>query len=285
MAPQVGCIVIVDNGSPNAAHTFASIELVCDFFVVLNQDNCGCAKALNIGIRRASDAGFRWALLMDQDSTAHPDMVSELLAIEAQHPMPSRLALIAAGYDGAKVPASETLAPLGVSEPWYDVDFVITSGTLISVETHAAIGPFREELFIDSVDIDYCHRARLLGYRVVRSRRSLMDHVIGAPSSHRFLWMRKSTSNHAPDRRYYIARNDTIMLRDYGGVSAWYVGWKSLARSARTIKRILLYESMKAAKIAAVLEGWYHGNRGRLGPRRSAASVPVQPATAETSRG
>jgi rhamnosyltransferase len=288
LAREVGTVVVVDNGSRDAGPKLTRIELDCDLTVVLNPDNYGSARALNIGIQRAVDAGFQWVLLMDQDSTAQSGMVEELLAIQSLRPHGGRLALIAAGYDGAdrRAPRARTpapiCAPLERGEPWLDVDFVITSGSLLSIEAHSNIGPFREELFIDCVDIDYCHRARALGYRVVRSRRSLMTHVIGTPTSHRFLWMQKSTTNHPPDRRYYMARNDTIMLRDYGGVSAWYVRLKSLQRSARMIKRVLLYESMKIPKIAAILEGWYHGNRGRLGPRRPVSRAPV-PAAADAT--
>jgi rhamnosyltransferase len=285
LAREVGTIVIVDNGSRDAGPRFASIELECEVTVILNHENYGCARALNIGIRRAADAGFPWVLLMDQDSTAGPGMVRDLLAIEALHPQRKRLAVIAAGYDDADRDATRSLAPVRTPDPWVDVDFVITSGSLLAVEAYATIGSFRDELFIDCVDIDYCHRARALGYCIARSRRSLMTHVIGAPTFHRFLWMRKSTTNHPPDRRYYLARNDTIMLRDYGGVSAWYVGWKSLRRCVRMIKRVLLYETSKIPKILAILEGWYHGNRGRLGPRRGPTRLPDPSAAATAPSG
>jgi rhamnosyltransferase len=79
--------------------------------------------------------------------------------------------------------------------------------------------------------------------------------------------MDKWTSNHSPDRRYYIARNDTVMLRDYGHYALGLWAVKSLGRCVRTCKRVLLYEETKAAKILAVAQGWWDGVRGRLGPR------------------
>ena len=36
--------------------------------------------------------------------------------------------------------------------------------------------------------------------------------------------MTKWTTNHSPDRRYYIARNDTVMLREYGGYRVRLLG-------------------------------------------------------------
>ena len=100
--------------------------------------------------------------------------------------------------------------------PWKEVESVITSGSLIPLEAHAKVGAFREEFFIDYVDSDYCFRARAKGLRVIKTRQALMSHAIGAASEHGLLWMNKWTSNHSPDRRYYGARNNTVMLREYG---------------------------------------------------------------------
>jgi hypothetical protein len=77
----------------------------------------------------------------------------------------------------------------------------------------------------------------------------------------------KWTSNHSPDRRYYIARNDTVLLRDYGHYALGLWAAKSLGRRIRTCKRVFLYEEMKSVKIRAILEGWWDGVLGRLGPR------------------
>jgi rhamnosyltransferase len=137
----------------------------------------------------------------------------------------------------------------------------------MALSTLTLLGAFREDFFIDYVDIEYCFRARAQGYRVIRTRRPLMSHAIGAASRHHVLWVNKWTTNHSPDRRYYIARNDTVMLRDYGGYALGLWALKSLARRIRTCKRILLYEHMKMRKIAAVAQGWWDGVRGRLGPR------------------
>jgi rhamnosyltransferase len=94
-----------------------------------------------------------------------------------------------------------------------------------------------------------------------------MSHAIGEPTRHAVLGVSKWTTNHSPDRRYYIARNDTVMLREFGGypLGAWAL--KSLGRRVRTCKRILLYERFKARKVAAVAAGWWDGVRGRMGPR------------------
>jgi hypothetical protein len=94
-----------------------------------------------------------------------------------------------------------------------------------------------------------------------------MSHSIGAISRHKVLWMKKWTFNHSAERRYYIARNDTVMLREFGHYIFGLWALKSFGRCVRLCKRIALYEEMKTRKIVAVAQGWWDGVRGRMGPR------------------
>ncbi len=260
IARQVGAVVVVDNGSDEDESALLQ-DAAADPKVTLirNHENLGVARALNIGIRRAAALGFDWVLLLDQDSIVADDLAQALFDIRGSFPDADRLAVVGAGF-GAHAAAPG-------DEPWEEVESVITSGSLLPLAAFAAIGPFREEFFIDYVDTEFCLRARSLGYRVINARRALMAHEIGAPTRHRILWIGKSTTNHSADRRYYIARNDTVLLREYGRYrfGAWAL--KSLKRRLRTCKRVLLYEDDKLAKIAAIGAGWRDGVRNRLGPR------------------
>jgi rhamnosyltransferase len=239
--------------------------------LVLNPANLGVARGLNLGVEQARASAFGWILLLDQDSDLHDGMLRSLIEVRAAYPEPRRVAVIGAGFGEETDPACEP----GALEPgaplpaagWEEVESVITSGSLIPLAVHAAVGPFRDEFFIDYVDSEYCFRARAKGYRVIRTTQPLMSHTIGAPTRHTVFGVSKWTTNHSPDRRYYIARNDTVMLREYGGYKFGSWALKSLGRRLRTCKRILLYERSKARKIAAVSAGWWDGVRGRLGPR------------------
>jgi rhamnosyltransferase len=250
----------VDNGSGEETHRMLR-RIAADSRVslVLNPANLGIASALNLGVERARASGFEWVLLLDQDSDLHDGMLTSLINVRAAYPEPARVAVIGAGF-GEETRAAPRAA-------WEEVESVITSGSLIPLAVHAAVGPFRDEFFIDYVDSEYCFRARAQGYGVIRTTKPLMSHAIGAPTRHDLLGKLKWTTNHSPDRRYYIARNDTVMLREYGGYAFGSWALKSLARRLRTCKRIVLYESSKARKIAAVSAGWWDGVRGRMGPR------------------
>ncbi|HEY2634345.1 MAG TPA: glycosyltransferase family 2 protein [Steroidobacteraceae bacterium] len=288
VSAQAGAVVVVDNGSADAERSMLrqaasdpKIELL------LNPENFGLARAINIGIQRAAALGYSWVLLLDQDTLVDPHMLHTLSAIVASFPDRERLALVGSNFrdsDERAPGAADRQSPdEGSDDRWEDVDCVITSGSLLPLAAHFAIGPFREEFFIDYVDEEYCRRAKAKGYRVIRSRKQIMLHTIGAPTVHKTLWIKKWTSNHTPDRRYYIARNNTVLLHEYGNSRAGMWIFKSFGRSLRLCKRIALYERTKARKIAAVMHGWWDGVRGNMGPRNPQQGASTDAAAASAS--
>jgi rhamnosyltransferase len=270
--PQVGALVIVDNGSHDAELGMlrelaarGSVALLC------NRENLGVAHALNVGVQRALAGGYSWALLLDQDTLVDPDMVERLLEAQASCPDGNRVAAVGSRVRDPTGRSTEPLRLDAKGEQWEEVESVITSGSLLSLPVYAALGGFRDEFFIDYVDTEYCFRARAAGYRIIETLRPLMSHTVGAPTPHKLLWSTTWTSNHSADRRYYIARNNTVLLREYGtsGRGPWQL--KSIVRCLRLCKRIAYYEQDKFHKIAAVGAGWWDGIRGKMGPRRMAA--------------
>jgi len=265
---QVGAVVIVDNGSADIELAMLrEIALDPAILLVLNSANLGLASALNIGIARAAALGYSWALLLDQDSHVEGDMVRTLIAVYANFPDKGHLAIIGSGFRERHRRSPKTAKFESCGEEWDEVNTVITSGSLLSLRAHAHIGPFREDFFIDYVDTEYCRRAKASGFRALKTRRPLMSHSIGTPTQHRLLWMKKWTSNHSVDRRYYIARNRTVMLRESGHYRLGLWALVGLLNSWTDYKRIALYEQSKASKIAAVFLGWWDGIQGRMGPR------------------
>jgi rhamnosyltransferase len=270
IAPQVGAIVIVDNGSSDAeVRMLHDIAADPKIHLTLNRQNLGVARALNLGVRCAGSLGYTLALLLDQDTSVEADMVHTLVGIYRSFPDRDRLAVIGSNYQDVNRPSPEPNGPESTDAAWDEAESVITSGSLLPLAAHADIGPFREEFFIDFVDTDYCFRARAKGYQVIKSRKHLMSHAVGALHESRFLWFKRWTYNHSPDRRYYIARNNTVLIREYGqlGRLRWLL--KSLHRCFRLCKRVVLYEKTRTRKIAAIAEGWRDGVTGKMGPRHA----------------
>ncbi len=267
--PQVGATIVVDNGSGDeSSGTLQELSTWPELTLIANGENLGIARALNLGIEQAQAGGFSWVLLLDQDSLVDEDMVRRLQVTQASFADASRLAIIGSRFRDTSGRRIESTKLDSTGDLWQEVESTITSGSFLSLSAHAAIGPFREEFFIDHVDTEYCYRARAMGYRVIETREPLMSHSIGSQTHHRVGWSTIWTTNHSAERRYYMARNNTVLLREYGTSDggSWRV--KSITRCFRLCKRIVFFEDDKPAKVRAVVQGWWDGVRGHMGPRR-----------------
>src|ERR1700743_3333175 len=84
---EVGALIIVDNGSGDAElGMLRQLATNSSITLISNLNNLGIARALNIGIAHAMTRGFKWALLLDQDSWIDEDMVQTLIATAAAYP-------------------------------------------------------------------------------------------------------------------------------------------------------------------------------------------------------
>ncbi len=263
---QVAAIVIVDNGSaPAAVDVLEDIQLRPDIHLILNRENDGIATALNQGVSRARELDFNWVLLFDQDSEPDDDMVRSLAAIFDHFPGRQNLAIIGSNYYRLDRERPEFTFS-GQDPPWIERRSVITSGSLIPLDRHAEVGPFRDAFFIDHVDDEYSFRARRLGFDVIMSRDPLMKHAIGVRKEHRAFFRTVETSNHSPERRYYMGRNVMLVAREYlTSEPGWVVVkmWKIV----KSLILITLFESNRMAKVRSLLRGVGDGLRGREGRR------------------
>ena len=177
--PQVGWVVVVDNGSSPPAREMLRNAAGPDVELILNDANLGVATALNQGVGRARERSFRWALTLDQDSIVEPFLVQALLEAFNDFPMKEKVAVVGSNYYDEK--RAKTLVPESPTQPsCLEQTTVITSGSLISVDAYGKVGPFRDEFFIDHVDDEYCLRARAMGYKVILCRRPVIRHSIGS---------------------------------------------------------------------------------------------------------
>lgn len=224
ISTQVGNVIIVDNGSNNnAIKMLQEINQTQSISIIFNNENLGIARALNIGISLARINGYQFAILFDQDSEANKDLAINLCKIYSTHPNTEKIALIGTNYNNVlKSSGKNPIQRLNSGNEWNEVKRVITSGSLLSLAAYDKIGPFREDFFIDLVDIEYCMRARKFGYIILKSNMVLMSHSIGYPSKHLLLGKTIWATNHAPIRRYYYARNYVAIQREYGN---YILGW------------------------------------------------------------
>lgn len=223
---QVAHAIVVDNGS-GAGFADLAREGIPGFVRVLDcGGNVGVARGWNLGIAEARKAGATHVLLLDHDSVPEPGMVQALLA----------------GWDAAVARGDGPVAAVGprVSDPrdkrelpfvtlgWLanrhgrcggdgglvPCDFLISSGALVELAAWDAVGPLDEDLFIDSVDLEWCCRARARGMGLYGVCHAVLDHRLG-DARHTAL-PGVDVVVHSPERLYYMTRNRfTLYARGY----------------------------------------------------------------------
>lgn len=255
---QVDRLLVVDNSNgidPNFHKKLRSLRR-CE--IVRSGGNRGIAIALNELAGRAVALGYDFLLTMDQDSTAHPGMVSSLLDAVKKN-----------GYvlesSGIISPFQKDVSIQDVPDTECDeVLFVITSGNLLNLKAYAETGPFSEELFIDRVDHEYCLRLHIRGYSVIRVNTVLMDHTLGAITVHRLLGRAQSVTNHSPVRRYYLVRNGFHVAAKYAENFPEYAKAEKRMIIFEILK-IILFEKSKMGKLWHCILGYIDYRKGRLG--------------------
>ncbi|MGG6461887.1 glycosyltransferase family 2 protein [Solilutibacter silvestris] len=205
--------------------------------------NLGIAKALNVGIEAALAEGSTHLLFSDQDSLPSEEMVTGLVAVLAD--LDSRGRKVAAIGPVFMDENTGAVRPFQVEKPgrfFYghtlpdammptvEAITLITSGMLVPASALRDVGLMREDFFIDSVDNEWCHRARSHGWRLYGTTKGAMRHRMGEQDSLRvwyFGW--RVESAYPPIRMYYCVRNFIALSRlDYIQVrwkirNAWYM--------------------------------------------------------------
>lgn len=262
-------VVVVDNGS--GEQTCRRLETLRGPGVemILNRENLGLAAAINQGIAWAQAREFAWIATFDQDSRIPADYFTLLLEAWNTCPERERVAVVSARIHDARLGRTHSFARVACrdGETAAFVPFAITSGSLISSAAITAEGPYREDFFIDGVDVEFCLRCRRRGWRILEAQQAVLEHRFGEPVRHRFLWMRPAVTPYSALRRYYAMRNRVVLYRAYGMFDPGWL-WGDLRETLRNMAKLVLFEQDRAAKLTATARGCWHGLIGRMGPMR-----------------
>ncbi len=265
--PQVDSLLIVDNCSNDAEQSMLRhLALTPNIYLITNDDNYGIARGLNQGICWAMERKYLWALTFDQDSTAYEFILDKLAEVCGDAMNQGKIAVIgSSGWDSVRKQMHPPESEFG-GRKWIECRVVITSGSLISVSAFDSIGPHREDFFIDSVDEEYCLRARREGYLVLCAFGPLMDHSIGAITRHK-LFSPKYATNHSALRRYYATRNSVVLAWEYRKVDPYWLK-STIHHVLKNFALVVFFEDCKIAKLRMMFSGLADAVRGRMGQLR-----------------
>jgi len=227
--------LVIDNGSVGVDQYEESVRVYnhCQFFLKLGE-NKGLAEALNVGLREIMARGYEFALLFDQDSSLCDMYVNRMMqAYKEVSALASRK--IAALGPRIINPQTRRQTPFKLfnriflrtdrffygAKEHYFADFLITSGTLLPVSSLPDIGLMKASYFIDNVDLEWCFRAKSLGYDLAGTDQAVLYHAIGERSENPLV-QQGLMAQHKPARTYYSSRNRIDLYgRNYAPL-----GWK-----------------------------------------------------------
>ncbi len=236
--------------------------------IMHNANRGGLAGAYNRGAEILSERGCDVMFLLDQDSDIGEGFFDAMMQAceriehEAFVLGPKIYEIHLEKFMPVLPPGRRWPKPVKMREPTeglFDTLFVISSGSAISAQAYRRLGAFREDFFIEYVDVEYGLRANSQGIPVLMNAAVTMRQTTGHIERHGRLF----TTNHAAWRRYYGARNGVFTLRLYR--SHWALHWLGGLLALHQAFNVLMFEPQKLRKVLAVACGYVDGRLGRLG--------------------
>ena len=262
--PTFAEVIVSDNGS--ADDSVARARRAYPAATVIENDaNYGFAKACNIGARAASAPLL---LFFNPDARARPGLLSNAVTYFGAHPDVAMVGAKLLNEDGS------TAESCGEFDTWWqaflrssawgdlpvfrkqsngyelrrwnyaserDVDLVVGAAMFIRAGIFGELGGFDERFFLYHEEIDFAHRLRERGYRVVFLPQCVAVHKSEQGGS-RQTWGKTGVLNwRQRSRRLYWIKHHGLL---------WY--W---SLSAALVGRYLLYGAVVAGLILAIRAG------------------------------
>ena len=271
LAPQVQGIIVVDNSPKESVEPIRALlnaELttykgIHEF--VANGTNIGIAAAQNIGIIRALELGADYVVFSDHDTSFPTDTVGTLLRqYEKRMAAGERVGAVGPAYFNTNLIDHEPhfsvregfrAKKVYANNGSVEVSHLIASGLLVSAEVLREVGGFREDFFIDWVDIEWCIRAKSMGYHIYGCDEVRILHRLGDDSV-RFLG--REVIVHSPFRHYYMIRN-AIWLARLPDVGSLGFRMKFLYTAVRYAVFFPCIAKPHMAHFKACWRGFFHG--------------------------
>jgi rhamnosyltransferase len=247
-------LYVIDNSSDSHEKDFNDEKME----YIHQDENMGIAYPLNLGCVLAIRDRFNWLLTMDQDTKFNSDVLPVLIDYIENNDT-SKDGIVTVWHE----------SNLDVEKTKDKIDYPLTemtSGNLLNLDIYKIVGKFREDFFIDGVDIEYCLRLKKKGYRIVRFNNVFINHNLGNIEYHKLFGKRFLCTNHNYIRNYYMQRNYRYINEEYKGIAPDYCDM--LIHIKLRIFKILMFEKDKYRKIRNIFRGIKDYKKGIKGKYR-----------------
>lgn len=222
---------------------------------ISNQKNLGIATALNIAANKAINEGYLYLLTMDQDSKFKKNDLKKMKALVDQIDL-SRIGIISPWHN----------TKLKIDKPQAKIDYpidVMTSGNIINLDIFKKIKGFKDFLFIDGVDIEFCLNLKKHGYKIMRLNTIELSHDLGNIFYRNFLGKEFMCDNHNYLRIYYMARNYRYIRKNYRSIAPEFCD--KLVKIKGLIFKIIFFEDDKFRKLKSIVLGILDYKKSKYG--------------------
>lgn len=235
--------------------------LLSRFKYIKNRCNLGIAESLNIGINKAIEMGYKFAITLDQDSYVNDLFVDKLIDSYSKLEHNKDVAIFSPSHSTNNIVSEKNKPFQDVVRYTYNT---MTSGNLVNINIWKNIGGFDNSLFIDMVDVDYYLKALSYGYDVVVVSSIILNHGLGNPTVHNFFGKKVIITNHSPLRKYYRFRNTFVLLERYKSANPSII--KKFSKSLLYLfMGVILFENNKFTNLRFMFLGFVDYKRQKLG--------------------
>ena len=254
--------IIVDNSDMLDNNIATELKDNQNIILIQNKANLGIAKALNIGCEKALELGYHYVITMDQDSKVTDEIITSLLNYYDKMKLQQNISIVSPTH----LLQGDVIANVSYrssnNSPLNSI-FTMTSGNLVILSTWQQLGGFREDLFIDMVDIEFYIRAMLSGFMVLTLPNVVMQHNLGSLEVRKLFGKNVSVLNHSPIRKYYQTRNILWLISNYytrnKEVGKLFKVWLNI------VIGVVLFEQNKLVKLKYIIWGLRDFIFGKLG--------------------
>lgn len=209
--------------------------------VINNPKNLGYAAALNIGIKSALKTNPQFILILNNDIIVRKNFLKELLSYCQKHQVDvvGPKILDQHGhiwFDGGEIDKNRFTAGHKKGK----IDFLSGCCLLINKRVFDKIGFFDEQYFMYYEDVDFCLRARKVGFKLGIAEKAIVYHQI------------KKNEKQKKLMEYYLARNHFLFLKKH---APFFVKIRELIRLPKTIRQH--YQKKEFSALAGIKDALF----------------------------